>query len=236
MPAYAVNKATGIAYGPDPAHRLDSYRPAGLSGKLPTIMMITGGAWYTANRDSLDGRCRQMAALGYTCFTMSYRVVPAGFTYPAQIDDLKRALDWANTTNYVNGARMMAWGWSAGSFAAANLVANAKKIKCAMLECAPLDLGDGSDPVVAAMLGGADPQVASPINMIDAESRPSMVVYGTADTLTPPGQGLNWKARYDALSRPCAYREHSGGHGGFPAGVEWDQVFAEQVAWVAANL
>ena len=41
-----------VAYGPDAIHRLDVYRPKGVTGPLPTLLYVHGGGFRILSKES----------------------------------------------------------------------------------------------------------------------------------------------------------------------------------------
>lgn len=69
---------TEFAYVEDgnPMHRLNLYRPAGSSGKLPLIFDIHGGAWVYGDKELNRLYCEYLAAQGFAVVGISYRLLP----------------------------------------------------------------------------------------------------------------------------------------------------------------
>jgi acetyl esterase/lipase len=89
----------GVAYGPDPAHRLEVWRRRDLSGRAPApvLVYIPGGGWVYGNRRFQALRMLDhLAENGWMCLSVDYRVAPH-HPWPAHIHDVKRAIAWAKT-------------------------------------------------------------------------------------------------------------------------------------------
>ncbi|MDR1118385.1 MAG: alpha/beta hydrolase [Bifidobacteriaceae bacterium] len=104
-----------LAYGPDPMHRLDVYHPPAPNGAM--ILLIHGGGWWQGDKSKEEGLARRLADAGYLVVAPNYRFAtgaataggaanPAGAAdaatgqtrqnlYPAQVEDVLAALDWA---------------------------------------------------------------------------------------------------------------------------------------------
>lgn len=83
-----------LAYGPEPAHRVDVYRPQEQPDPLPVMLYIHGGAFTTCSRQTH----RAFAALyasraGYLVFNIDYRLAPL-HRFPAAVEDACMAWRW----------------------------------------------------------------------------------------------------------------------------------------------
>ena len=104
---------------------LDVYEPVGLTGKLPAVLVIHGGGWFGGDKaDAYNTEVsRSLAADGIVVFSVNYRLVPKA-RYPAQLDDVQRAVRWvrAHSDEYgIDAKRMGATGDSAGGHLASLL-------------------------------------------------------------------------------------------------------------------
>lgn len=75
--------------------RLDIYRPKGVDLKnAPVLVQVHGGAW-TIGDKSQQGLLlmNRMAARGWVCVAMNYRLAPR-HPFPAQIVDVKKSIAW----------------------------------------------------------------------------------------------------------------------------------------------
>lgn len=103
--------------------QLDVFYPAHRDKPLPAVMIIHGGGWRSGNRQQHIPLAARLAAQGFVCFTVSYRLSTDAL-YPAAVHDLKAALRWirAHATTYsVDPTRMAVLGFSAGAQLAALL-------------------------------------------------------------------------------------------------------------------
>ena len=91
----------------------------------PAILFLHGGGWSGGSRAEMASVSTFFSEQGYVCFAVSYRLVKGDQNrYPAQIDDVQRAVRWirAHATDYgVDGGRIGAFGGSAGGQLAALL-------------------------------------------------------------------------------------------------------------------
>lgn len=95
---------------------LDIVKPKEITGKLPVIVFVHGGAWKSGDKQSGTYRLIQFAQKGYFCTSINYRL--SGIAkFPAQIEDTKCAIRFlkANAEKYnIDPDKIGAWGLSAG--------------------------------------------------------------------------------------------------------------------------
>jgi len=120
----AVKEARNLVYckiGSRDLH-LDAFQPAKKQKKAtPAILIVHGGGWRSGNRTQHIPLAQHLAALGYTCFTVEYRLSTEAL-YPAAINDLKSALKWmgANAKKFnIDTSKFTVLGFSAGGQLAA---------------------------------------------------------------------------------------------------------------------
>jgi acetyl esterase/lipase len=107
-----------------PEQVLDVIRRRGLATDTPApvLLYVHGGSWTGGSKRGQGGHLiRQMAARGWLCVSIDYRLGPAN-RWPAQIVDVKRALAWVheNIAAYGGDPSFVAVsGGSAGSHLAA---------------------------------------------------------------------------------------------------------------------
>ena len=105
-----------LAYGADPAQKMDVYLPAGFAGPRPAVELIHGGGWQGGDKGFYAPLGRALAARGFVAFSVNYRLTPAA-RYPAQADDVQRAARWVRARAgeyHLDPARLGALGDSAG--------------------------------------------------------------------------------------------------------------------------
>ena len=126
--AGSVTVNENVSYGPvnDPALRLDVYQPAERGTKLrPAIVLIHGGGWTSFDKSTMRGMGQFLARFGFVAYSVDYRLFQGQANrWPAQLDDVQRAVRWirANAAVYgVNPERIGAFGHSAGAQLAALL-------------------------------------------------------------------------------------------------------------------
>ncbi|HWU62200.1 MAG TPA: alpha/beta hydrolase fold domain-containing protein [Ensifer sp.] len=117
-----------LAYGADPAQKLDVYVPAAAS-KAPVIVMMHGGAWALGSKSAqsvVDAKAAHWLPRGYVFVSVETRLLPAA-------NPLEQAHDLAAALAYVrkhaaewggDGGRIVLMGHSAGAHLAALLEAD----------------------------------------------------------------------------------------------------------------
>ncbi len=90
---YGVEVAKDVRYGPDPAHRLDVYRPRELSGPAPAVLYVHGGAFQFMSKETHWVMGLFFASQGYVVFNADYRLAPR-HRFPAAHQDALAAYQW----------------------------------------------------------------------------------------------------------------------------------------------
>lgn len=87
----------------------------------PAVVLIHGGGWKSGNKSQMESIAIAMAAKGYSCFTIEYRLSPEAI-YPAAVHDIKEAIQYirknANLYN-VDESKVAIVGCSSGGQLAA---------------------------------------------------------------------------------------------------------------------
>ncbi len=119
-----LQRSTNIAYGAHRRHRLDVWRRATTPADAPVIFYLHGGAWtFGDKREQGRPMLHEFVARDWVVVTANYRLAPRD-PWPAQIQDVTRALAWVktNVANYGGDpARVVVSGGSAGGHLAALL-------------------------------------------------------------------------------------------------------------------
>ena len=96
---------------------LDAFYPKKKAkNKHPAILIIHGGGWRTGNRAQHIPLAQRLAAAGYVCFTVEYRLSTEAL-YPAAVHDLKAAIRWMRAqakTYQIDTNKIATLGFSAG--------------------------------------------------------------------------------------------------------------------------
>lgn len=187
--------------------------PEGAAANGSAVIVAPGGG-YLGLATGHEGRMvgDWFAAHGFTAFVLTYRLVPFGYTHPAQLHDARRAIRWvrAHAEDYgVQPDRIAMIGFSAG----AHLTAMASTL---------FDPGNpaATDPVEKMSsrpdfailaypaitkslksLEGSNPSAATlreiyPARNVRSDTPPTFIFHTSTDELVEPGNSL---AYYQAL-------------------------------------
>jgi acetyl esterase/lipase len=177
-----VQYSTGDVRQPNAAKRplfLDIYQPdtGEVSWKRPAMIAIHGGGFLFGDKGEMTNICRELAARGYVCLSINYRLVPDDppgesqdqytRTVMAAVADAYHASQWveASAAKYhIDTARMFIGGSSAGAVTSMLLAYN-PEIKPPHFRA------------VADMWGTMGPRV----NWIKKNGPPLLIIHGTED-------------------------------------------------------
>ena len=120
MPKDGVTVTRDLAYGEDPRHRLDMFRPEGKSG-VPVVVFLHGGAYVAGERrlnDEVYGNVPMyFARQGMIGVNATYRLAPAA-KWPAASQDVATLVRWLKANVASQGGdpnRIYLIGHSAGA-------------------------------------------------------------------------------------------------------------------------
>jgi acetyl esterase/lipase len=197
---------------------LDVYTPQASGANRPVILFVHGGGWAAGDKLGFGGLASLFAKEGYVCFSANYRLVTEqGNRYPAQLDDVQRAVRWirSKASKYgLNPRRIGAVGDSAGGHLVSLLGTRdtrnhsekllsgySSRVSCVVDMYGPTDFntGEGSISKFAAeivykFLGkkpNEDPGLykeVSPVTYVNRLSAPFLIFHGTKDELVPMEQ------------------------------------------------
>ncbi len=211
--------------------RLDLYRPRTAAGALPTLLFVHGGGWVIDHKQHQGQPLLWgLAAQGWLCVTVDYRLSPAA-TFPDHLIDVKRAIHWLKTAGRAYGAHptdIVVSGLSAGGHLAAlaALTPNDPRYQPGFADsdtrlagCVSfygvydfLDRhGCWQNPGMAGLLRKTVMKVrpdeardayeaASPIAQVRRDAPPFLLVHGTRDTLVPVASARHFAAALRAVS------------------------------------
>jgi acetyl esterase/lipase len=215
-----------VVFAEHPGYRpvsLDLHLPAG-DGPWPVVLQLHGGGWRAGTRSvftPLVPEARsfgRISAAGLAVVAADYRLSGEA-TFPAQVDDAERALDWIAEHGPQHGLdpqRVVLWGGSAGGTLAALLAfRHPERLRGVidwygvsdLLEMATQDATAGSRE--ALWLGAPAPSIpetaiaASPARTVVAGAPPFLLVHGAADSDVPPAQSELLAAALEAAGVPA---------------------------------
>jgi acetyl esterase len=106
-----------LAYGDDPRHRIDVYRPQKVASPAMTLLFLHGGGFVRGDKADRDNAGYYFARHGFVVMTANYRLAPK-VTWPAGAQDAVAAYTWvkAHAAQYGgNPQRIFLLGESAGA-------------------------------------------------------------------------------------------------------------------------
>jgi acetyl esterase/lipase len=204
--------------------RLDIYRPSGPRMTRPGVLLIHGGGWAEGDKSSQREAGIAFTRAGYVAIAVGYRLAKDDASrYPAQVDDVRRAVRWVRAHADevgIDPGRLGAFGASAGGHLAAILGTTdvpgpggeSSRVNCVVDCCGPSDFTDESSPALGPKLGWMVPNLfgkpraeapdaykdASTVAHVDSRSAPTLIIHGSADDIVPIDQSRRLR---DALAR-----------------------------------
>lgn len=188
----------------------DVYTPREREGALPGVLLLHGGGWRRGDRAVMRGFGLRIARAGFVCVASEYRLVGES-PWPAQIQDVNRALRWMVDEAPrlgIDPDRLAIQGNSAGAHLAL-MAAGACEVErfrrdgdppaprlSAVVAIYPPTLlyasterPSGGVPAVALLGSAATPEAAdaaSPRSYVKAGFPPTFLIHGSADQVVPP--------------------------------------------------
>lgn len=251
--AAGTSTMLNVAYGTDPAQKMDVYLPAGRTADTTkVVIMIHGGAWssgdkadFNAYKDTLRRR-----EPSYAIVNINYRLsTGTANVFPTQENDVKTAVEYiyAHRAEYSISDKFILLGASAGGHLA--LLQGYKytspvQVKAIVDFFGPTDMTEiynhPASPLIpqstVAGIVGATPtsnptlyQESSPINYVTAQSAPTIIFQGGLDPLVSVSQSttLRDKLALNGVTQRYVYYPNEG-HGweGAPLINSFDEVQA----------
>ncbi len=212
--------------------QLDFYKSKNSVKSAPLLVFIHGGAWKQGQRSDYLVYLLSFAQKGYVTATVSYRLIRDA-PYPACVEDITDAVNWffKNGEKYgydpdrialIGGsagahlALLAAYGWESRGVIPDSLTNtdNHRRVKAVIDIYGPIDLTTEysvNHPLVTSFLAHSFKEApelyreASPIQYLDKNDPPTMIMHGTSDRLVPISQSDLLKARMDSLGVPNVY-------------------------------
>ena len=240
-----VTRIEDIPYG-DTGHercQMDLYLPPADSANGAAVLFVHGGGWHQGHRGQWRGLAEKLAANGYVCASIGYRLLP-DHTFPVQIEDVRAAMaafkDRADEYGF-DPERIGVVGSSAGGQLAALLATIAEddelgvssglsrrdtRPAAAALYNPVVDFTHDEErmrrsiPLFGGTIDENRPlyEAASPALRIDDHTPPMLFLYGTKDALTPVSTVFPMAHRLYEYRIPCEIalfigQEHGFGYG-----------------------
>lgn len=243
-----VSVSRALPFATIPGYRpleLDLYRPSA-AHPLPAVVYLHGGGWRQGSRaaaspgfrDWRPGLLTRLAAAGFVVISADYRLSGEA-RFPAQLDDVYRAVDWATAEGEEHGAdpsRILLWGDSAGGHLAA-LAATGDRQRPQVRGVVawypvtdlpsiqadadavggePHNTPDARETALLGTLISADlaaARQASPVTHASTARAPFFLAHGHADLLVPYQQSIRLRDALLAAGREVTlYTVEGAGH------------------------
>jgi len=222
--------------------RLEPQRPES-QRPLPAVVYLHGGGWRQGARDMTSpafrdwrpGLLARVASAGFAVVCPDYRLSGEA-RFPAQLDDVRRALDWVAASGGEHGIdpdRILLWGDSAGGHLAAlaalrgeprralrGVVAWYPVTDLAGIQADADAIGgephNTPDARETALLGGLISDLpalaadASPVSHAAAAAAPFFLAHGTADRGVPFAQSVRLRDALRAAGAEVTLHEVAG--------------------------
>ncbi|WP_422062163.1 alpha/beta hydrolase [Sphingopyxis sp.] len=195
----ATLQVAGQPYGPGDRNKLNIWVPTGTkkTDRLPVLVFLYGGGWYSGARDDYGFAGRAFAKQGFIVVIPDYRIVPEGH-WPDFLQDSAAAVAWtdAHIASYGGDPdRIALAGHSAGAYNAVMLALDPQWMRGAGSDASvirgvaalagpydfvPFEKGGRAD----VAMGDIRPiERTQPIEYVRADAPPLWLGHGTADTV-----------------------------------------------------
>ena len=200
------DEATGL--------QADVYAPKG-AVNAPVVVFFYGGRWSEGSRALYEFVGAALARQGFVAVLPDYQLYPK-VKFPIFVEDSAKAVRWArnNAARYGGDAnRLFVMGHSAGAYNAAMLaidesylqaVGGSRQWLAGMIGLAgPYDFLPFTDDDVKAIFGPpARYESTQPINHVDGQNPPMLLLHGEDDTSVFPKNTRNLAKKINAAGGP----------------------------------
>ncbi|WP_332816826.1 alpha/beta hydrolase [Sphingopyxis sp.] len=222
----ATLQVAGQPYGSGERNKLNIWVPTGTkkTDKLPVLVFLYGGGWYSGARDDYGFAGRAFAKQGFIVVIPDYRIVPEGH-WPDFLQDSAAAVAWAaaHIGDYGGDPERIALsGHSAGAYNAVMLALDPQWMKAAGSDASvirgvaalsgpydfvPLEKGGRAD----VAMGDIRPiEQTQPISFVRADAPPLWLGHGTADTVVRVRNSQNLAAAMHKVGGAATLRTYDG--------------------------
>jgi len=222
----ATLQVAGQSYGPGERNKLNIWVPTGTkkTDKLPVLVWLYGGGWYSGQRDDYGFAGRAFAKQGFIVVIPDYRIVPEGH-WPDFLHDSAAAVAWtdAHIANYGGDPdRIALAGHSAGAYNSLMLALDPQWMRAAGSDVSvirgvaslagptdfyPFEKGGRAD----VAMGDIRPiEQTQPIHFVRADAPPLWLGHGTADTVVRVRNSQRLAAAMQKVGGAVTLREYDG--------------------------
>jgi acetyl esterase/lipase len=240
----AAKTELNTAYGTQAQQKMDIYLPQGRTeNTTKAIILIHGGGWSGGDKSDLTPYIDTLKKRlpGYAIFNINYRLAAGSSNqFPTQEMDVKAALEfiYSKKSEYKITDKWALLGTSAGahlSLLQAYKYTNPVKIKAVVDFYGPTDMIEMYNnpasilvpPALVQGVVGATPtsnlslyQASSPVNYVNNESCPTILLHGGADVIVSVNQSILLRNKLQRFSVSHQYVLYA----------------SENHGWVGANL
>ena len=223
----SVDVKHDLAYASGERARFDVYVPRRPKPRAPVAVFLYGGSWQSGNKRLYGFVGRSLASRGIITVIADYRVYPE-VRYPSFLRDnalavaftKRHALDWGG-----DPGRLFLIGHSAGAYNAAMLALDRRWLGEVCLDprrdvagvvglAGPYDFLPLRDATLKIIFGPEDQrQDTQPINHVDGEAPPMLLLAGQRDATVDPGNSTRLAAAIQAHGGSASVRIYPGlGH------------------------
>ena len=222
----ATLQVAGQPYGAGARNKLNIWVPTGTkkTDRLPVLIFLYGGGWYSGARDDYGFAGRAFAKRGFVVVIPDYRIVPDGH-WPDFLHDSAAAVAWtdAHIANYGGDPdRIALAGHSAGAYNAVMLALDPQWLRAAgsdtsvirgvaalagPYDFAPFEKGGRAD----VAMGDIRPiERTQPIRFVRIDAPPLWLGHGTADTVVRVRNSQRLAAAMHKVGGSATLREYDG--------------------------
>lgn len=215
------------------ASRLDVYQPES-ARNCPVLIYVYGGSWNSGNKELYAPMAQRLLPEGLVLVLPDYAAYPAA-RFPQPVREIAAAIAW--TLDHIQDyggdpRRVVLAAQSAGAQIALTALLDPQwlapyghragdvrgfvGISGVYDVAAEAQFARKHARYIASVMGGpANFAAASPMSFVTAETPPSLLIHGDADTTVPMSQSVEFHARLQAAGVPSEFvRYHGGGHSG----------------------
>ena len=227
VPDGGYRETGDIVYGPAQRNKLDVYVPNAPVGKpLPVVVFFYGGSWEAGRRQDYQFVAEALTTNGFIAVLPDYRVYPE-VVFPAFMQDAAAAVKWTREHIAEYGgdpAQLFVMGHSAGAHIAAMLALDGQYLNEVGMRpqdldgmiglAGPYDFLPLQSDTLKIIFGPEDERWKSqPINFVDGQNPPMLLVVGTDDKRVLPRNTYNLASKIEAAGGPVEVAEFPGwGH------------------------
>jgi acetyl esterase/lipase len=219
QPSVGLTETHGVAYGSDPRQVLDIYQPKAPYTKAAMAIYFYGGGWNSGDRSSYPFVGRSLAEEGIVTIIPDYRIFPQ-VRWPDFLRDGAMAVRWARDNAARLGGdpeRIFLIGQSAGAYNAVEIATDKRwlaevgmtkrDIRGVVGLAGPYDFLPVRTDELRTIFGPeAQRPDTQPINHIEGNEPPMLLIAGTADKTVDPGNTTRMAARLHAAGSPVEAR------------------------------